>query len=311
MNISGDIYSREADGIYSSAGFHTISIASTGSVFGHVRGITVSGNGNKITNAGQITGATAAGIFIDGAGSNVNNSGSILSGNYTGVDLGPNNNVFANSGTVEASDVFYAVRTAGSVANTGTLQAGGGVSLLGASTVVNGDGGSILAANPGLFAILGSAGVDLVTNNGLMQGGGIAVTLQGGHDTYDGRGGQVIGEVQGDNGNDTLLGGAFLDVLRGGTENDTLSGGGASDTLDGGDGNDTYVLGADTTDTILDSSGPTDLVKSTITRVLSGQLAPIENLVLEGNSAINGTGNAGVNGIIGNGATNTLDRRRE
>jgi hypothetical protein len=88
MSIFGDIYSREADGIYSSAGNHTISIAANGSVYGFVRGITLAGSGNTITNAGQIAGASQAGIFIDGTGANITNSGSIQSGNYVGVELG-------------------------------------------------------------------------------------------------------------------------------------------------------------------------------------------------------------------------------
>ena len=55
---------------------------------------------------------------------------------------------------------------------------------------------------------------------------------------------------------------------------------------------------------VIDISG-TDTIFSTVTRSLQA-LAYIEDLILQGTDAANGTGNAGSNGIIGNGAANIL-----
>jgi Ca2+-binding RTX toxin-like protein len=95
-------------------------------------------------------------------------------------------------------------------------------------------------------------------------------------------------------------------ALTGNVGNNTLNGGGGSDTLDGGAGNDIYELGTEASglDTLFDVSG-TDTIHSTITR----DLAPwffIENLLLQGGTDINGTGNGNNNGIHGNSGDNIL-----
>ncbi len=102
-------------------------------------------------------------------------------------------------------------------------------------------------------------------------------------------------------GNDSLSGGAGNDFLIGGTGNDTLSGGGGNDTLDGGAGNDVFRIDS-TGDSVTDSGG-VDRVESSVTHTLGGA---IENLTLTGTAAINGTGNALNNRVVGNEATNVL-----
>lgn len=111
----------------------------------------------------------------------------------------------------------------------------------------------------------------------------------------------------GNSGNNRLTGNAASNILDGGLGNDTLDGGsGGTDQLKGGAGNDTYVLGARTTGfTITDISG-TDTITSTAGRSLA-PFTDIENLILLGSSAINGTGNALANTITGNAAANILD----
>jgi Ca2+-binding RTX toxin-like protein len=105
-------------------------------------------------------------------------------------------------------------------------------------------------------------------------------------------------------GNDTLSGLAGNDSLTGAAGNDLLDGGAGNDTMVGGTGNDTYVVDS-TTDVVTEAAGEgTDTVQSSITLTLA---ANVENLVLTGTAAINGTGNALANSLTGNSANNTLD----
>lgn len=125
-----------------------------------------------------------------------------------------------------------------------------------------------------------------------------------GNDTVDGADGNDI--VHGQEGNDNLMGGNGADTLDGGIDNDTLNGGAGLDSLQGGIGDDTYIISSNglflPLDTIIDTSG-TDTVQSTVSYTLG---ASLENLLLTGALAINGTGNALNNVITGNGANNIL-----
>ncbi|MBC1221565.1 calcium-binding protein [Nostoc sp. UCD121] len=126
----------------------------------------------------------------------------------------------------------------------------------------------------------------------------------GGNDILDGFGGNDI--LSGLGGNDTLRGGSGNDTLRGGNGNDLLNGGTGADSLDGGDNNDTYIV-----DNVLDVAaeqfsdalGGVDTVEASVSYTLSANL---ENLTLTGITAINGTGNARNNVIIGNSGNNVL-----
>ncbi|MBL1208558.1 calcium-binding protein [Geminocystis sp. GBBB08] len=106
-------------------------------------------------------------------------------------------------------------------------------------------------------------------------------------------------------GNDILDGGDGNDSLDGSTGNDILDGGIGNDTLVGGTGNDTYIVDAtgDVVTETLTTATEIDTVQSSITYTLS---ANVENLILTGTTAINGTGNALSNLIIGNSGANTL-----
>jgi Ca2+-binding RTX toxin-like protein len=99
-----------------------------------------------------------------------------------------------------------------------------------------------------------------------------------------------------------LTGNDAVNTLTGGAGNDTLDGGGAGDKLVGGSGDDTYVV--DALDSVTEAAaGGTDTIHAAISYTLG---AEVENLVLTGASAINGTGNALNNSITGNGAVNSL-----
>ena len=104
-------------------------------------------------------------------------------------------------------------------------------------------------------------------------------------------------------GNDTLQGNAADDTLYGRDGNDVLDGGDGADTMEGGAGNDTYY--ADTwQDTVAESpDGGIDTVHAASSFHLG---ANVENLILDGSAALNGTGNSAANVLTGNAGANLL-----
>ncbi|MFN8549567.1 MAG: calcium-binding protein, partial [Candidatus Eisenbacteria bacterium] len=103
--------------------------------------------------------------------------------------------------------------------------------------------------------------------------------------------------------NDWLQGDAGADQLQGGAGHDLLNGGTGNDTMTGGAGNDVYVVDSTSDVTTENASEGTDTVYSSVTLTLA---ANVENLVLTGTAALNGTGNSLANTLTGNAANNTL-----
>jgi Ca2+-binding RTX toxin-like protein len=102
---------------------------------------------------------------------------------------------------------------------------------------------------------------------------------------------------------DSLLGLAGNDILKALGGNDVLNGGKGADTMYGGAGNDTYVVDS-TGDKVIELAGEgIETVKASISYTLA---ANVENLLLTGSSATNGTGNDLANKVTGNAAANTL-----
>ena len=104
--------------------------------------------------------------------------------------------------------------------------------------------------------------------------------------------------------NNVLTGNSAINTLTGLAGNDWLDGGAGADKLIGGLGDDTYVVD-NTGDTITENANEgIDTVRSILTWTLGANL---ENLVLVGAAAINGTGNTLNNVLTGNAASNTLN----
>ena len=92
--------------------------------------------------------------------------------------------------------------------------------------------------------------------------------------------------------------------LTGNAANNVLNGSTGADTMAGGLGNDTYIVdnAGDVVSEALNAG--TDTVRSTVNHTLR---ANVENLLLTGTSAINGTGNTQNNSLTGNAANNVLN----
>jgi len=176
-------------------------------------------------------------------------------------------------------------------------------------------------------SITGTAG-----NNVLDGGQGSDVLIGGdGNDTYivDSSGDVIIEGANAGSGTDialasasyvlgdnveklTLTGTANIDgtgnsldnIILGNSGNNVLDGGAGADTLTGGAGDDTYVID-NVNDVIVEqSNGGVDTVRTGMSYTLGLNL---ENLMLTGLAAINGTGNSLDNILTGNGGNNTLD----
>jgi Ca2+-binding RTX toxin-like protein len=103
--------------------------------------------------------------------------------------------------------------------------------------------------------------------------------------------------------NNRLTGNSAANALDGGAGDDVLDGGGGPDLLIGGTGNDRYVV-SDAGDRVSERAGEgIDTVETAVAFTLP---TDVEDLVVTGTSAINGTGNAQDNHLTGNGGANTL-----
>ncbi|EHK78094.1 Hemolysin-type calcium-binding protein [Sinorhizobium meliloti CCNWSX0020] len=187
-----------------------------------------------------------------------------------------------------------------------------------ADTMVGSSADDIFMGLGGRDTINGGAGVDTVRyDRDVDQGAskGISINLTTGLAT-DSFGSQdtlsSIENVRATNFKDTIVGNSDSNFLRAFAGADTLDGKAGADRMRGGAGDDTYFVenAGDIVDESSDSGSGLDIVRSSISFSLGNTTSVkgnVENLSLQGSSAINGTGNALNNVLVGNGAANTLN----
>lgn len=318
------------DGVYelSNEGTDTVLTSLTLTLPSDAENLTLTGSGSI-----DGTGNNAANVLLGNAAPNVLNGGA---GNDTldggaGADMlvgGTGNDTYAvdnvadvvtegtNAGTdTVLSSVSWTL--SGNVENlnltgTGAINAAGNTlnNTLrgnGANNVLSGGSGSdIMIGGTGDDSYVVDAAGDVVTEavgegTDLVQAGvtytlsaNIEILTLTGTTAINGTGNALDNLLTGNSANNRLTGGAGNDTLDGGTGNDTMV---------GGTGDDTYVVNI-ATDVVTELANEgTDTVRSGVTLTLG---ANVENLVLTGTTAVNGTGNALDNVLTGNSGANTL-----
>ncbi|MEQ1592734.1 MAG: calcium-binding protein [Thiobacillaceae bacterium] len=244
---------------------------------------------------------TGEALYIDGTGNELAN---VLRGNegyniLSGLDgndtlyAGDGDEAYGGAGNdtlvAEAlSDFVYLYGEAGDDILTGGVAG---------SEIVGGLGNDLIMVSAGNFNYLwGDDAYNTTTggNDTIIGGAGIDYAWGGfGNDT-----------LSGNDGNDFLIGQLGADLIYGGAGNDTLNGGTEIDTLVGGTGDDSYGVD-NVADIVTELAGEgTDTLRTSVSRTLD---ANVENLVLNGTTAINGTGNELANTLTGNSGNNVLD----
>jgi Ca2+-binding RTX toxin-like protein len=163
---------------------------------------------------------------------------------------------------------------------------------------LTGDGGDdMLAGGGGADLLSGGAGIDTVSYRFATAAVRVDLGAAGAQDT-------LAGGLDTLSGFENAIGGSAGDRLVGTDAANRLDGEAGADTMVGRLGNDVYVVD-DSGDRAIEYSalGGIDTVRSSADFTLGQR---VENLVLTGEAAINGTGNGAANAITGNGAANVL-----
>jgi Ca2+-binding RTX toxin-like protein len=213
---------------------------------------------------------------------------------------------------------------------TGTSNINGLGNSLG--NVLHGNSGNnLLDGGAGVDTMLGGAGNDIyvvestddlifettTTTSGIDAGGIDTVRTSVSYSLGNGAGLQFVENLTlTGSGNVDGRGNGLDNVLTGNAGNNLLDGGAGADTMIGGAGSDIYVVNnagdrvfETTTSASTVNAGGTDTVQSSVSFSLDASVGVrfVENLYLTGTGAINGTGNALANTLIGNSGDNLLN----
>ncbi|HWA11613.1 MAG TPA: calcium-binding protein, partial [Burkholderiales bacterium] len=253
-----------------SAGTDTVESSVTYTLGANVENLTLTGDGDI-----NGTGNALVNVLLGNSGNNVLNGGA--GADQMSGGAGNDTYIIDNAGDSIAELDGEGIDTARLAENVSSVSATH--ILLGTGMFANIE--NAVAVGTGLYMLTGEAGNNSLTGNAANN------------------------VLTGNEGSDLLDGGLGNDILDGGSGNDTLDGGAGNDIMAGGEGDDTYfVNAAGDLVTEIDGEGDADTIKSTITLALA---ANVENLVLLGTAAINGTGNAADNELTGNAGNNVLN----
>ena len=160
-------------------------------------------------------------------------------------------------------------------------------------------------ANDGIVQTIWDAGGN-DTLSAAALGNGVAMSLAEGSFTREGDGFSTVALAY----NMTIenaTGSAFADTITGNDVANMIDGGAGADSLIGGLGDDNYIVD-NAGDKITENFGEgADTVNASVTFSLLTAGLNVENMLLTGTAAINGTGNTLDNLITGNSAANTLN----
>ncbi len=159
------------------------------------------------------------------------------------------------------------------------------------------DAGQLLVGSDGNDVFVGTASNDTVSYAHASAAVTVSLALKTQQNTV-GSGLDTLSNVN------NLIGSNQPDNLNGDVLGNVLDGGAGVDTLKGAAGDDVYVVD-NTGDVVMEAlNAGNDTVFSSVTFALKNN---VENLLLLGNQAINGTGNNLANVMTGNAASNTLN----
>ena len=271
-------------------GTDTVSTDATYTLSADLENITLTGTapinatGNALDNV--LTGNSAANVLDGGAGADQLIGGGGDDTYLVGAGDTIVEQPFSGFDTVFADQTFTLSNDLENLTLTG-------------AAAINGTGNAldnVLTGNSGANVLAGGAGSDTY----VVDGGDTVVESAGeGIDTVQT---SVTWVLANDLENLNLTGSNPINGTGNALDN-VLTGNSAANVLTGGAGNDTYVV--DSADTIIELANQgTDTVLSSVTFILAPDL---ENLTLTGAAAINGTGNAQNNVLLGNTGANVLD----
>jgi trimeric autotransporter adhesin len=264
--------------------------------------------GNSLPNvltgnsgANTLDGRAGADSMVGGAGSDyyiVDNSADAIT-----EDPAAGTDIVESSVSYVLSENIEQLTLTGTAALSGTGNTGGNTIMgnSGANTLDGGLGNDALTGGAGNDIYIVDSALDTVNENSGQGTDEIRTTL-----TYSLA---TLANVE----KLTLLGSASVNgtgntasnTITGNSGNNTLDPGSAgTDVLIGGAGDDTYIVTRSSGITITENSGEgSDTVNASVTHTLGSNL---ENLLLTGGGAINGTGNTANNILTGNSGNNTL-----
>jgi Ca2+-binding RTX toxin-like protein len=248
----------------------TVNITEDGLVDGGYAGATFDGNGASVVNDGKVVGGSVGMVF-----------------NAKGFDL-------VNNASIEAGGRSLEIEKAG------------GKIVNGEDGVMSGDISAMLIDNynyqrvtivnqgemhGGNFSIFSTTGKEHIRNTGLLDGN---ISLGGGADVLDSRGGGIVGNIDLGAGDDRI-------DLR---QRTMVPADPADEGLVlGGGGDDTFIIDDAAIKIVEAKNGGNDTVKSTVSVKLGDY---VETLQLIGKDDANGAGNSGFNILKGNAGDNHL-----